>query len=139
MLRKTTKPRNSHYSVPGLKFILCEKLHHSAFRHCRSSWSRFRDVYDTALGSQEHTCYRCSVLESHTAYLGRVDDTGLEHVHILTGTGIVTEIALALTNLLDNHATVNTCVSGNLTEWLLNSTGYDMDTCASISPWVSPT
>ena len=56
-LPNTTKPQNSHYSVPGLKFILCEKLHHSAFRHCRSSWSWFRDVYDTALGSQEHTCY----------------------------------------------------------------------------------
>ena len=45
-------------------YIICEScrpaepeiLHHTAFRHCRSSWSRFRNINDTTLGSKEHSC-----------------------------------------------------------------------------------
>ena len=87
-------------------------LHHAALWHCRSRFL-LRDVHDAALRGKEHTCNRSSVLESYTGNLGRVDETGLEHVDIFIGAGIVAEIILALTDLLDDDASFDACVLGN--------------------------
>ena len=53
-------------------------------------------------------------------------------MHILTGACIVTEISLALLDLVDDHRTVNTRIGSNLTQRLLNGLGHNMNTSSLI-------
>ena len=88
-----------HLFVVMSFFISMSQLHHSGLSGCWHSRLLLRLVADEALSGQEHTCYRSSVLQSHTLYLG---------VHY--------DSALA------------TGVEDNLTQRLLDSAAYDVDT-----------
>ena len=67
-------------------------------------------------------------MPSHTGNLGRVDDTGCEQVLIAVCTGIVTEVALALADLLGHYAALDTCILGDGTQRSLDGLGHDVDT-----------
>ena len=117
-----------HLFVVMSFFISMSQLHHSGLSGCWHSRLLLRLVADEALSGQEHTCYRSSVLQSHTLYLGRVDDTSCAQVFVLVLTGIVTKVALALANLVHYDSALATGVEDNLTQRLLDSAAYDVDT-----------
>ena len=123
----TNRGLSSHYQELSLK------LHHAGLTsgHGRSLFLRL--IYDEALRCEEHACDRSGVLQSHTLYLGRVDDTSLTQVLELILTGIVTEVTLALTYLVNNHGALAASIGNNLTQRLLNGTANDIDTCLLIS------
>ncbi len=55
-----------------------------------------RFINQHALCSQEKTSDRSRILQSHTLYLSRVNDTSLTHILVNILAGIVTEVAFTL-------------------------------------------
>ena len=53
--KKAPEPQQLRFR--GFKIFICKILHHTAFRHCRNCRSWFRNIYDTALGGEEHAGY----------------------------------------------------------------------------------
>ena len=112
-------------------------LHHAAHTtHARGCGRHLGLVlfllYQDALGGEEHACDRGSVLESNTSYLGWVDDASGEEVLEVVGASIVTKVALALLDLLNNNGTLFATVEDDLTQRLLDGATYDVDTCCLI-------
>lgn len=109
------------------------KLHHGGLTSGHGRSLLLWLVNDEALRGEEHACDRSGILQSHTLNLGRIDDTSLTQVLELILTGIVTEVTLALTYLIDNHSALAAGIGNNLTQRLLNGTANDIDTCLLIS------
>ena len=106
-------------------------LHHATHARCtahRHSRLLLGLVANEALGGEEHTGNRSGVLQSNTSHLGRIDDASLAQVLVLVQTGIVTEVSLALTNLLYDNGTFLASIADNLTQRLLDGTADDIDT-----------
>ena len=123
-----------------IKHLTSCLLHHTSHAWCtahRHSGLLFGLVNDEALSGEEHASDTGSILQSHTGYLGRIDDTSLTQVLVFVETGIVTEVALALANLLYDDGTLFASIADNLTQRLLNSAADDVDTvCSSaLSPF----
>ena len=127
---KSSSANTFHYSLFTIHYSLFT-LHHpahtwgTAHRHSRLF---LRLVYNQTLGGQEHTSDRSSVLQSHTSHLGGIDHTSLTQILVDIGTGIETEVALTLANLLNHHSTLGTAIDGNLAQGLLDGTADDVDT-----------
>lgn len=127
----TTNHEKSGQDTNGLDRFLYIRLsiglHHA--RLGGHNWSLLIGlVDDKALGGKEHTSDRSRVLKSYTSNLGRVDDTGSTQVLIDVLASVVTEVALALTYLVDYDSTLATGVGYNLTQRLLDGAAYDIDT-----------
>ena len=106
-------------------------LHHAAHTWSTAHWHCWFWswlVNDKALCCEEETCDRSCILESYTRNLCRIDDTCCAEILELILTGIVTEVTLALTNLLNDNGTLATSVEYNLAERLLDCTLNDVDT-----------
>ena len=111
--------------------LVYKTLHHSTHSWGATHWHLrflFGFVNNQTLCGEEHTGNRSGIFKSYTSYLGRINDTGLTHIFVLVGTGIVTEVALALANLLNDNSTLATTVNGNLAQRLLDSALNNVDT-----------
>ena len=106
-------------------------LHHAthatlSHRHSRSFILRL--VTDKAFSSEEHACYRSSILKSNTLYLSWIDNASCTQIFINILASVVAKVTFALANLLNNYSTFATSVLYNLTKWFLYGTTYDVDT-----------
>ena len=88
----------------------------------------FLDVAEDALGGQQHTGDAGGVLEGHTGNLGGVDDTALEQLLVLLGTGIVAVVALAVADFVDDDAAFQAGVLNNHTQRLFDSATDNLNT-----------
>ena len=80
-------------------------LVHSAHATARHCWRRlvFSLVHQHALGGEEQARDRRCVLQRAARDLGWIDDAGLHQVGVLLGSNIVTFVAFALLDFLDNE------------------------------------
>lgn len=111
-------------------------LVHAAHVRGRSSRSRgFRQVSDKALGGQDHRGDAGSVLQSGTSDLGRVDDTGLDHIlDVLLLLGIKAVVGLVgLQDVVDNDAALEASVGSDLAQRSLQRFADDLRTGALVA------
>ena len=85
-------------------------------------------IYDHAFGRQEHTGYRCGVLQCYTGYLGGIDNTGFEQVLEFVQTGVVTEISLAAAYFVYYYGAFLACVGYDLAKRFLDGAADDLYT-----------
>ena len=117
---------------PSICYVRLAKLHHAAHTWSTAHWHcrlLLRLVNNQAFGCQEHTCDAGCVLKCNTSNLGRIDDTSLTQILVYIGTSVVTEVALTLTNFLNDYGTLATSIGNNLAQRLLNGTTDDVHTC----------
>lgn len=82
-----------------------------------------------SLGRNQQTADRSGILQSRTDNLGRVDDTGLDHIGIFAGLSIITIVGIgAFQQFAGNNRTVNACILDNLTDWSLRCLADNLDT-----------
>ena len=126
-------PRCPHKRASGILFIVaalrCLLVHavHAAHAGGSRGCGRFGLVGDQRLGGQHHGADRRGVLQRGTGDLGRIDDTGADHVavNLLVGVEAVADLAAAL-DLLKHHAAVHTGVLGDLADRLLQRVDDDL-------------
>src|SRR5262245_5183239 len=109
-----------------LLFGLVIHAAHSARRHWRSFFL-FRNFRDQCFGGEQQARDGRCVLQRAARDLGWIDDTGLHQVGVLLGGNIVTFVAFALLDFLDNERAFRACVIGKLTRRLLNRATHDLD------------
>lgn len=108
-------------------------LHHAAHAthtgvHGGHSGSILLLVGDDALGREEHTCDRSSVLQRYTRDLCWVDDARSVEVLELVKASVVAEVTFAILDALYDDSTFLTSVGDDLTQGLFDSTADDLDT-----------
>ena len=111
-------------------------LVHAAHVRGRSSRSRgFRQVSDKALGGQDHRGDAGGVLQSGTSDLGRVDDTGLDHIlDVLLLLSIKAVVGLVgRDDLVDDDAALEAGVLGDLAQRSFQSLQDDLSTGALVA------
>ena len=68
-------------------------------------------------------------MQSGAGHLGRIDNTGLEHIHIFAGIGIIPDIRALpalLAHFIGNDGAVAAAILGNGADRLLESAGHDL-------------
>ena len=92
------------------------------------------DVGYQRLGSQDHCCNGCCILQCRSRYLGRVNDAGRDHIDILLVVRIkaVADLVCA-DDLVDDNAALQTCVQCDLTERCLQCGADDLCTCLLVA------
>src|SRR5258708_26551009 len=83
---------------------------------------------DHDFGREQQSRYRGGILQSQTRHLRRIQDAHFDHIAVLTGSGVVAEGALALTDSVQHHRGVFTGVTHDLTQRLFDRAGQDLDT-----------
>src|ERR1700687_15340 len=129
--RGVTPTRRLRATLPGERggdFL--NFLHHvrGHAAHAAAAPLLFGDLGDHRLGGEHHRCDRRGVLKRRASHLGRVDDTGLEHVHELVVEGVVAEARLALADLFDDDGAFFAGVQADLPNRLLERLAHDVDT-----------
>src|SRR5579863_6052198 len=105
--------------------LACTNLHHTAHathaaHTTRHSWgSLFGCVGDERIRCQEHTCDTRRVLQGGTCHLHRINDTGLEHIDVLTSQCIETMTVRACAYGIGDYSAIAASVDSDLTQWLL--------------------
>ena len=94
----------------------CRSLPHCSFLFVTASVVRKRAAIDAAFCSAGHR------------HLGGVDDAGLEQVLIVPGGGVETERTFQVPDPLDDDATLEAGVDGDLLQRLLHRPGHDPGT-----------
>ena len=82
-----------------------------------------RKIGDQGLGSQDHRCNAGGILQSRARYLGRIDDSRLDHILVLIGKYIVAILItlmlfLSTSHTLNNYRTIFTTIDYKLAQWL---------------------
>ncbi len=86
------------------------------------------DLGDEDVGRQHQTGDAGRILQSRTGDLGRIDNTGLEHVNVLTAIGIIPNrcgFFAALTNLVGNDRSVDARIGRQRANRFLEGTRDD--------------
>src|SRR5690606_2881135 len=78
------------------------------------------------LRGQHETGHAGRVLQGRPGDLGRIDDAGLEHVHILAVAGVEADLAAALDDFVNHHSAVLAAVLGNLAGRSFQGPGDDV-------------
>src|SRR6266545_5041424 len=96
----------------------------------RDGWGLLllRLVGDDNLGGEEQARDRRRVLQRGAGDLGRVDDAGLDHVHVLTGGRVETPSGLEVAHLLHDDAALEAGVDRDLLERSLDRDLHDRRT-----------
>src|SRR5712664_110285 len=100
---------------------------HSAARRAMCMLVFFRRLSDHDFRREQQTRNRGGVQQSQTRDLGRIQDAHFEHIAVLIRRSVVAEGALALTDSVQHHRGVFTGVRHNLTQWLFDRAGQDLD------------
>ena len=86
-------------------------------------------ISNQRLGGQHHSGDGCCVLQSRASHLGRINDTGREHIAILFLVCIEAEAgALGGTNALEDDRAVQACVGSDLADGSFQSLSDDTHT-----------
>ena len=135
--KRTGNDKKGPRIAPGPTISIGDVGLRSPCRPCRPcrrrrhpSGERIRDggLGDHGFGGHQQAGDRSCVLQCRTDNLGRVDDTGLEHVHILFGLGVEAEgLGLVLEDLADHDGAFDAGVLGDLTDRSLESAQDDVD------------
>ena len=98
----------------------------------RRAWrgaALFGLVHDDGLGGEEQGGDRGGVLQRRPGHLDGVDDAGLEQVLVLAGGGVEALVGLLqVAHLVDDDATLEAGVDGDLLQRLLDGPGHDAGT-----------
>ena len=111
--------------------MYCERLIHRLLRHCR----RFlrRNIRNYSFCCEYCRRYGCSILESRTCYLCRINDTCFEHINILVVQSIETCAGCGVLDLLADNTSVKTCICSDLANRFLKSTKNDLNACLYVA------
>lgn len=106
---------------PRLRPCACfwaELVHTTHVRGRGSRGRRLGQVSDQALGGQNHRGDAGGVLQSGTSDLGRVNDTGLDHIlNVLFLLGVEAVVGLvSLQDVVDNNAAFQTGIGSDLAQ-----------------------
>src|SRR5579859_8040324 len=117
-------------------------LHHAAHAHAahatrhaagRCRRCLFRRIGDERIGGEHHGRDADGVLKCGTRHLHRIDDAGLEHIHILIGDCIVAMTAFVVPYTIYDDGPIATGIEGDLTQWLLQGEAQDANTRGLVS------
>src|SRR5881396_2948618 len=97
-------------------------VHGSATARHRSSFSFVRNLGDQGFRRQHQGRDGGRVLKRRTGHLGRIENTGRDHVGVLFGFGIESEVWLfRIANFAHNHRTFVSGVGSDQPKWLFES------------------
>lgn len=82
---------------------------HAHRRHCRLV---FRHIGNHAFCCQDQAGNGSSILQSGTSNLGRIQNAHFDHVAVFTGLSVEAEVALAVSDTVNNNAGFVTGVAG---------------------------
>src|SRR5690606_2789370 len=82
---------------------------------------------DLGFGGEHQAGNRGRILQGSARHLGRVQDAHLDHVAVLTGSGVVAEVVLAFADLGDDHVGGFARVHDDLAQRLFDRTAQDAD------------
>jgi len=91
---------------PGLTsakwLVVVHPIHSTARRHCRRSLLLWL-FGDHRLGRDQEARHRGRVLQGQPHYLGRIDDTGLDHVDVVAGLRIKAAVEVVSVEQFADH------------------------------------
>src|SRR5204862_6349699 len=98
---------------------------HAARWHWRSFFL-FRNLGDQCFGGEQQARDRRCVLQRAARDLCRIDDAGLHQIGVFAAGNVVTFVAFALLDFLDNERAFCASVIGKLTRRFLNGAAHDL-------------
>src|SRR6266446_4878947 len=97
-----------------------------------------RQISDQSLCGEDHSSNTGRILKSGTGYFGRIGNTGLEHILVLVGQYVETEVLvvtlfLTAAHTLDYDRAILTTIDGKLAQRLFKSAAQDVHTSCGIT------
>src|SRR5436305_260352 len=131
-------------SVFHFSLNLGKGLHHAAHsthathathstRHGASGRLFLRRVCYQGIGREDHTSDTGSVLQGGACHFHRVNNTGLEHVNVLTCQGIEAMTARSVADSGYRDGAITTCIESDVACRLLEGAAQDIDTCLLVA------
>ncbi|MBT8110858.1 MAG: hypothetical protein KJO27_09040 [Gammaproteobacteria bacterium] len=129
---KKARQQPGFFVLRSMRSRLMPLLHHATHathaahvRHRRSSNLVLRCIGDHCFGRQQQARNRSSVLQRVSCDLGGIENTCIDHVTVLAGCRVVTIVALAFGNGIQNNACVTAGVTNDLPQRLFDRTLED--------------
>src|SRR5699024_9332521 len=110
-----------------------KRLHHSHSAACRCCRSLFFDVCNNRLCCQQCRCHACSILQSASCNLCRIQDSGFHHVHILLFVCVESLSRLGLSYFVDDDSAFQSGVGNDVEQRSLQSFQHYVCTCLLVT------